>query len=318
MTSEQVDRISRVALLLSMLEESERTDIVAKFPQELTQQLQPEIERAAASNPSVKRRQSVLSQFADLLQMLRQYERPKLRLHVEDDSDDLADEPVVPYKPTGNPVRDLELMNVHQVAAAFEREHPRTVAVLMKCLSPQRNAEILSLLSESVRNAVVQQLSLDPAATDLVVEQMAKGTVERALTFPAKRVEQTTAATRLAEVLRQTERSGRKEILNAVAQQNAELADAVRRELYRFEDIGNLGDREIQLVLGKVDGGTLAIAMFDCTDEVQDRIFGNLTRRARSTLQEELEFQKHLPKSQVEAARAAVAEAIAEVDQEAE
>lgn len=315
--SDWTNRLDRATALIALLDEPLREDILQRLDPATAQSLMAGMQQLAQQPPTLRQRQQVLGEFEQLLKIARKYRRPQLRIH-HDDGEDEAEEILPQYQLTGDALKDLEHINVHQLVAAFEQEHPRTTALLMKCLTPRRNADLLALLPNEVRDAVVKQLSLDPAATPLVIQQMAKGTIERAMTFPPKRIEQTSTAERMAEVLKVTDRSGRKQILESIAQQDLELANSIKRLLYQFEDIVKLSDREVQQVLSKIDGGTLAMAMFECLPEVKDRIFGNLTKRARATLQEELEFQRHLPASQVHAARTAVCDAIAEVDQEAE
>lgn len=317
MTSQDVSaRLKRVAAILAMLDEPTRQELLQRFDPELVQRLTTAMAASEEKPVSFRQRQQALAEFEQLMRIAKRYHRPPLKIHRGEEAEEASE--VAPYQLTGNALKDLEHIPIHQVAAAFEYEHPRTASLLMKSLSPQRNAELLALLPEAARDAVVCQMSLDPTATAPVLQQMAKGAVERALTFPAKPIQQTTSLERLTQVLRATDKSGRRKILEAISGQDPELASNVKRQLYRFEDIAKLGDREIQQVLGKVDGGTLAMAMFECDPVSKERIFANLSRRARATLQEELEFQRHLPASQVQAARVAVSDAISEVDEESE
>ncbi len=311
-----VSRLDRAAVLLGQLESQTRDVLMQRLNPELAKELSSRIAQMSSAEPSFKQRRLAVDEFEQLLRVFKKYQRPKLKLHQPDTSEE---EPAAaPYEPTGNALKDLEHINIYQVSAAFEQEHPRSVALLMKHLTPQRNAEILALLSDTQRTAVVREISLDPEATSLVMQQMAKGAVARAQTFPARQTSKTTSVERLTQMLRMTDKPGRKQILRAVADQDAELAEQVQRALYQFEDLANLSDPEMQLVLGKIDSGTLSMAMFQCSSEVRERIFSNLSKRARGTLQEELEFQRHVPASQVKAARDVIADALAEVNQEAE
>ncbi|MCA9063403.1 MAG: hypothetical protein KDA96_10100, partial [Planctomycetaceae bacterium] len=49
-----------------------------------------------------------------------------------------------------------------------------------------------------------------------------------------------------------------------------------------------------------------------------DAILCNLSRRARQTIEEELQFQSHVPESRVRQCREMIAEIIARIDQESE
>jgi len=58
--------------------------------------------------------------------------------------------------------------------------------------------------------------------------------------------------------------------------------------------------------------------LFGADEEILNLVKTNLSKRARATLEEELSFMADVPDSQLESAREAVGDAIAEVEQEAE
>jgi flagellar motor switch protein FliG len=51
-----------------------------------------------------------------------------------------------------------------------------------------------------------------------------------------------------------------------------------------------LDDRSIQAVLKEVDMKELALALKGCSEEVQQRIFKNMSERAANILKEDMEF----------------------------
>ena len=84
----------------------------------------------------------------------------------------------------------------------------------------------------------------------------------------------------LVDLLNQVDRSTERTILEALDEQNPELADEVRRMMFLFEDIVVLDDRSIQQVLREVDTKELAVALKGTSDEVQQKIYGNMSERA--------------------------------------
>lgn len=219
---------------------------------------------------------------------------------------------------TGDPLHDLTLLSIFQLAGALETEQPRTVALLLNNVSPELAANILSYLPDDQRVAVTRQLSKEQNAPRLLVERIARATVQRGLTLPAEAPDRRDHLDRLSEVLREVPKSYRKDMMAAIEEEDADMMAALLKKLYRFEDIKDLDPSLIQQILGEIDGTTLTTAMYQADDELVETILGNLSRRARTTIEEELQFQSRLPDSKVRAAREAVAELIAKLDQEEE
>jgi flagellar motor switch protein FliG len=94
----------------------------------------------------------------------------------------------------------------------------------------------------------------------------------------------------LVDLLNQVDRATERTILETLEEQNPELADEVRRMMFLFEDIVVLDDRSIQQVLREVDTKELAVALKGTGDEVQEKIYANMSERAAAIIKEDLEF----------------------------
>ena len=67
-----------------------------------------------------------------------------------------------------------------------------------------------------------------------------------------------------------------------------------------FDDLSKLTDREIQLMLREVDTKDLAVALKGATKELKGRIFGNMSKRVRTMVREEMEIFDPIPMRDVE------------------
>ena len=59
-----------------------------------------------------------------------------------------------------------------------------------------------------------------------------------------------------------------------------------------FEDIVKLDDRSIQMILREADQKDLALALRGVSDEVKQRILGNMSERGAPMLAEEMEIRR--------------------------
>jgi len=96
------------------------------------------------------------------------------------------------------------------------------------------------------------------------------------------------------------------------------LAAQLLEQIYVFEDLSSATDRTIQGVLGQVDTNTLATAIKDSSEALQERISKNLSTRARQSLKEEIEFLTQVSPKKVEQARQAITLALAKIEQQSE
>lgn len=223
-----------------------------------------------------------------------------------------------PPRLTGDPLHDLTLLSIYQVAGALETEQPRTVAILLSEFSHQLTADVLSLLPPDHQAAVVREMARDLEAPPVLVDRIARATLQRSLTLPADPPDRRDRLDRLSDVLRAVPKKLRRNMMAGIEAEDPEMSQALLKRLYRFEDLTSLDPRVVQQVLGEIDGTTLTTAMFQAPQEVIDTILGNLSRRARQSIEEELAFQSSVPESRVQAARESVAEVISRLDQESE
>jgi len=60
--------------------------------------------------------------------------------------------------------------------------------------------------------------------------------------------------------------------------------------MFVFEDIILLSDRDIQQIIREVDTAEWALALKTASEEVSERIFKNMSKRAAEMLKEEMEY----------------------------
>lgn len=309
-------RFQQAARLLSLLDQELREDVLSRLDQPVASRLQELLTASATNTPQLTNLEKLLERFESLWRIARKFRPSSLKLHQPAVPEEEEDEPASLVQLSTDPLKDLQRINIHQLAAAFSDEHPRSCALLMKQMSAQRNAELLALLEDSNREAIIHELSRDPTAAPTILQQLAKAILERALTFPTKPVPRKSPVERLVEVLRITDRTARRQILETLHRQAPDLAAAVRRELFQFEDLQHLDDRTVQGLLARIDKTVLCKALFGSSSEIREKVLGNLSKRAKASLEEELACQQRLPAREVQAARAEIAAEIASLEQE--
>ena len=225
---------------------------------------------------------------------------------------------MAPPKLTGNPLLDLQTLSVHQLALALSSEQPRTCAILMSNLPAKLAGDILSLLKAESQKQVMKELTKEQHAPEVLIERIAKATFMRAQQLPADPPDMRNHADRVAELLRSVPKAGRRNMLAVIEEQDPDLAKSLLTRIYRFDDIAALGKTVVQRVLGEIDSTNLTTALFGAPQEVTNAIFANLSKRARQTIEEEMQFMSNLTEARIQQARDSIAEIIAKIDMESE
>ncbi|MDX1969305.1 MAG: FliG C-terminal domain-containing protein, partial [Planctomycetaceae bacterium] len=79
------------------------------------------------------------------------------------------------------------------------------------------------------------------------------------------------------------------------------LVDEIKRLMFTFDDLMKLDSKAIQTLLKEVDNSQWSVALKGGSDEIRQKIFGNLSQRAAEMLKEEMEFLGPVRLSDVEA-----------------
>ena len=85
--------------------------------------------------------------------------------------------------------------------------------------------------------------------------------------------------------------------------EDADLAEEIRKRMFVFEDILQLDNRAIQRFLREVDHGQLALALKGATEEVQNVIFSNMSKRLAEMIKEDMEYMGPVRLKDVEEAQ---------------
>jgi flagellar motor switch protein FliG len=106
-----------------------------------------------------------------------------------------------------------------------------------------------------------------------------------------------------AELLNGLDPESQKRLLNSIAEKDPNIAEGIKKEMFRFEDIAKLEDGIVQKLVQSVPLRKLALALRGIPDELQQKFFKNTSSRVLVDLKEEMESMGPQPQSQVGAAQ---------------
>jgi len=190
-----------------------------------------------------------------------------------------------------------------QLLNFIQGEHPQTVALILSYLEPNKAATIMSQLPHTIQADVAKRIAtMDRVSPDVLRE--VERVLERKLSTLAS--EDYTSAggiDAVVEILNNVDRGTEKTIIEALEEEDPELAEEIKKRMFVFEDIVLLDDKAIQKVMREVDNADLSKALKSVDAEVQEKIFKNMSKRAASGLREEMDFMGPVRLKDVEEAQ---------------
>jgi flagellar motor switch protein FliG len=214
-----------------------------------------------------------------------------------------------------SPFEFLRRTDAAQILNVIANEHPQTVALIMAYLPADTAAQVVSALPQELQAEVAMRIALMDRTAPEVIREIER-VLERKLSSVINQDFTSAGGLRsLVDLLNQVDRSTERTILETLDEQNPELADEVRRMMFLFEDIVVLDDRSIQQVLREVDGKELGVALKGTSDEVKEKIFGNMSERAAAIVREDLEFMGPVRMKQVEEAQQKIVSVIRRLEE---
>ena len=179
-------------------------------------------------------------------------------------------------------------------------EHPQTIALIVSHLKPSQGAEVVNGLPPERQIAVIRRIATMQQTSPEVIKEVEKGLENRMSSMMNQKLENTGGVGSVAEILNVIDRQTGRDILDNLAQDDPELVDEIQRLMFVFEDILKLADQDIQAVLKNVENSQWAIALKGASEDLKEKIFRNMSKRAGKMLQEEMDYLGPMRSSDVE------------------
>jgi len=201
-----------------------------------------------------------------------------------------------------------------QVLNFIQSEHPQTIALILAYMKPAQAAAVLSALPQDKQADVAKRIAtMDRTSPEIIKE------VERVLEKKLSNLvtEDFTAVggiQAIVDVLNSVDRGTEKYIMDTLEIEDADLAEDIRKRMFVFEDILQLDNRAIQRFLREVDHSQLALALKGATEEVQNVIYSNMSKRLAEMIKEDIEYMGPVRLKDVEEAQQKIVNVIRKLE----
>ena len=320
--SEEISGIQKAAILLIALGPDKSSSVFKHLKEDEIEQITLEIANTRSVSPAVK--DKVMDEFYEVC-LAQQYiaeggigyakDLLEKALGAERARD------VIGKLTASLQVRPFEFVrktDASQLLNFIQDEHPQTIAMILSYLPANQASMVLSALPAEKQADVARRIAqMDRTSPDVIKE--VERVLERKL---ASLVNQDYTIVggidAIVSILNSVDRTTEKHIMESLEIEEPELADEIRKKMFVFEDILLLDDRAIQRVLREVDNADLELALKSSTEEVQNVIFRNLSKRLAAMIKEDMDFMGPVRMKDVEEAQQKIVAIIRKLEDSAE
>jgi len=209
----------------------------------------------------------------------------------------------------GGVVAELERLDARVLLNMLEDESPQTIAVILSQFEPGKAAAVLAAVPRDRRAQILYRM----ATLEAVPEQTFKE-IEEELSSELKALTREQEKRPLggvdaaASVMKRLKPQYMEGMLDFIGDTDQPLTDKIKRAMFTFEDLLRISGRGTQVLLKEVATDQLLLALRTASDDMREKIFGNVSSRAAAMLREELEMMGPVRLSDVEGAQRAMVE----------
>ena len=113
-------------------------------------------------------------------------------------------------------------------------------------------------------------------------------------------------AEKVAEILNNLDRTLEEALLEQIEDSSQDLAEEIRKLMFKFEDLLNVDDSAIVAILKEISTDELKLALKASSEELKAKFFNNMSERAAQLLKEDLEVMGPVRLKDVEQAQQAI------------
>jgi len=201
-------------------------------------------------------------------------------------------------------IETLKWMEPRAIADIIRLEHPQIIAIVLSYLDSDQAAEILSAIPENMRVDAMMRIALldgiQPSAMNELDEVLEKQFAGNSDNIKSSGVGGLKTA---ANILNFMDSSLEGEIMEGIRETDAEMGDGIQELMFVFDNLIEVDDRGIQSLLREISSENLILALKGADDELKEKIFTNMSKRAAEMLRDDLESKGPVRLSDVEVAQ---------------
>jgi flagellar motor switch protein FliG len=210
----------------------------------------------------------------------------------------------------------LEKADPQQLSKFILGEHPQTIALILAHLNATNAAQLVTLLPDDMRADVLTRMANLEEISPGVIRSISAVIDQRLKTLGGPQRESYGGVRAVAELFNRLDRGVSQPVLETIEHETPELAVSIRNLMFVFDDLVSIEDQGLREIIQRVDKKVLTIALKGATEEIRQRFFTNMSKRAADMLKEEMEVLGAIRLREVEKAQQEVVAVARKLEEE--
>jgi len=204
-----------------------------------------------------------------------------------------------------------------QVLVRFVRgEHPQTVALILSRLSPSQSAAVLASMEPLQRAEIAVRIARLERISPAVLAKISRVVGMKMKSLGEVQRESSGGPRAVAEIFNQLDSTLCDELLDQIAQENAELVEEIRQKMFVFDDLLSIDGPGVTELLSRADRRLLTVALKGATEELRQHLLKGLSQRGAAMLVEDMEALGPIKIRDVEAAQQQIIAVVRQLETE--
>jgi len=203
-------------------------------------------------------------------------------------------------------VEQLSQLDTDTILPVLQREHPQTLAVIFSLFDAGKASELLAHFPMEMQADIVRRAARIKNIPEDVVRHIEEQFTIELDALGNVQLREVNGVEAAAGMLKRMKSEVSDELIEELSSADQTLADQVRKAMFTFEHLIRIDSKGIQQLLKEIQTDQLTLALKTASEDLQEKIFGNLSSRASAALREELELMGPVPLGEVEAAQAEI------------
>ena len=205
-----------------------------------------------------------------------------------------------------------------QLLSFIQNEHPQTISLILSYLSPDQAALVMGGLPPALQWDVARRIARMDRITPEVLREVERVLERKLSTVMGQDFTSAGGVDAVVNIINLVDRGTERNIIEAMEEQDPELAEEIKKRLFMFDDIIGLDDRSLQRVLREVDLKDLGLALKGASEELRVKFFRNMSKRAADMLKEDMDYMGPVKVRMVEEAQQKIVNVIRALEEAGE
>ena len=254
-------------------------------------------------------------QFAGLFIKGNQFAKKAISsLEAEQRSEDLMDKFVSGMET--RPLETISRMQPSMVGGLLADEHPQTISLVLSTQHTAHASEIMAFLPEEIRADVIYRIAKIEKVSPEVITKIEDALHREIGIVGSKEQSLVGGLDKVVDILNNMQNSMDAEILEDIEETDPDMVEEIRKRMFTFENLTTLDGRSLQMILREVNNDSLTMALKTASDEMQEKVFANMSARAADMIRDDLEAMGPVRLSEVEAMQQSIVKIAMKLEEE--